>query len=111
SVLDVVAADAQDLRKKLGKGDAARVDAHLTGVRDIEQQLDRLLMAGALPPAAGGSCTPPAPPMLAPYDMLKEDFAGIHKAFADLLVMALACDLTRVFSLEFTGAQCNSLMW
>jgi len=43
--------------------------------------------------------------------MLKEDFAGIHKAFADLLVMALACDLTRVFSLEFTGAQCNSLMW
>ena len=42
---------------------------------------------------------------------LEEDFEGLHKVFTDLLVMALACDLTRVLSLEFTGAQCNTLMW
>jgi len=47
---------------------------------------------------------------VAPYNMSKEDFVGVHKAFADMLVTALACDLTRVFTLEFTGAQCNTLL-
>jgi hypothetical protein len=112
SVLDTVLADADDLKRKLGKSDGVRVDAHLAGVRDIERQLDLLLTNGALPgQSVGAGCAMPAAPAAAPYDMLKEDFAGVHKVFADLLVMALACDLTRVFSLEFTGAQCNSMMW
>jgi hypothetical protein len=113
SVLDAVLADASDLRRRLGKTDGARVDAHLAGVRDIEHQLDQLLMNGGSPggQVVAAGCALPAAPAAAPYDMLKEDFAGVHKVFADLLVMALACDLTRVFSLEFTGAQCNTLMW
>jgi hypothetical protein len=112
SVLDAVLADADDLKRRLGKTDGARMEAHLSGVRDIERQLDLLLKNGALPGGAvAAGCALPAAPVVGPYDMLKEDFAGVHKVFADLLVMALACDLTRVFSLEFTGAQCNSLMW
>jgi hypothetical protein len=112
SVLDVVLADADDLKRKLGKNDGARLDAHLTGVRDIERQLDQLLTQGSLPGGAvGAGCALPPAPMLSPPDMLREDFAGVHKVFADLLVMALTCDLTRVFSLEFTGAQCNTLFW
>jgi hypothetical protein len=111
SVLDAVLADADDLKRRLGRSDGVRLDAHLSGVRDIERQLDALSAAGSLPGAVSAGCAMPAAPMAAPYDMLKEDFAGVHKVFADLLVMALACDLTRVFSLEFTGAQCNSLMW
>jgi hypothetical protein len=113
SVLDVVLADADDLKRRLGKADGVRVDAHLAGVRDIEHQLDVLLVNGSMPgsQSVGAGCALPAAPTAAPYDMLKEDFAGVHKVFADLLVMALTCDLTRVFSLEFTGAQCNSLMW
>jgi hypothetical protein len=108
SVLDTVAADADDLKRRLGKADVQRVEAHLAGVRDIEHQLDALLMKGSLP--AGAGCAMPALPAEQPYDMLHEDFEGVHKAFADLTVMALACDLTRVFNLEFTGAQCNTLM-
>jgi hypothetical protein len=113
SVLDVVLTDADDLKRRLGKADGVRVDAHLAGVRDIEHQLDVLLVNGSMPgsQSVGAGCALPAAPTAAPYDMLKEDFAGVHKVFADLLVMALTCDLTRVFSLEFTGAQCNSLMW
>jgi hypothetical protein len=108
SVLDAIASDADDLKKRLGKTDGLRVDAHLAGVRDIEHQLDTLLMKGSL--GGGPTCATPAAPLEQPYDMLKEDFEGVHKAFADLTVMALSCDLTRVFNLEFTGAQCNTLM-
>jgi hypothetical protein len=113
SVLDAVAADAGDLKLKLGKADGRRLDAHLDGLRDIEHQLDTLLMKGSLPPsgAPGATCTMPPAPMVPGTDLLKEDFQGIHKVFADMLVTAMACDLTRVFSLEFTGAQCNTLMW
>jgi hypothetical protein len=113
SVLDAVASDADNLKRKLGKADGRRLDAHLAGVRDIEHQLDTLLMNGSLPPsgAVGATCAMPPAPMVPGTDMLKEDFEGLHKVFADMLVMAMACDLTRVFSLEFTGAQCNTLMW
>lgn len=111
SVLDVVLADTRDLMTKLGAADRARLDAHLTGLRDIERQLDALLMQGALPtPAVSVGCTMPDDPTVAPFDMSREDFVGVHTAFADLVVMALACDITRVFSLEFTGAQCNTLL-
>jgi hypothetical protein len=41
----------------------------------------------------------------------KEDLEGINKVMADMLVMALACDLTRVFSYEFGCAQGNTIFW
>ena len=111
SVLDTVIADVGELKMKLGKADVQRLEAHLSGLRDIEHQLDTLMMKGALPPPAmGAGCVMPVDPGVAAYNMSKEDFVGVHKAFADLLVTALACDLTRVFTLEFTGAQCNTLL-
>src|SRR6185436_17458491 len=80
SVLDAVAADASDLRRRLGTHDGRRLDAHLAGVRDIEHQLDTLLMNGALPPsgAVGATCALPPAPMVPGTDMLKEDFEAVH---------------------------------
>jgi hypothetical protein len=111
SVLDVVRADAQDLASKLGKADALRLEAHLAGIRDIERSLDQLLMNGSLPATSNSACALPVAPGATEYSKDKEDFEGVHKAHADLLVMALACDMTRVFSMEFTGAQCNTNVW
>ncbi|HEX2870031.1 MAG TPA: DUF1552 domain-containing protein [Polyangiaceae bacterium] len=111
SVLDVVSADAQDLAGKLGKSDAQRLEAHMAGIRDLERSLDQLLMNGSLPAASNSACALPTAPGATEYDKNKENFEGVHKAHADLLVMALACDLTRVFSMEFTGAQCNTNIW
>jgi len=38
-VLDVVAADTRKLQGKLGARDKARLDQHLQGVTDLENQL------------------------------------------------------------------------
>ncbi|HVY25350.1 MAG TPA: DUF1552 domain-containing protein [Polyangiaceae bacterium] len=109
SVLDVVLQDATELKSRLGAADAARLDAHMAGIREVEQGLDLLLMNGSLPTSA--SCALPMAPADLPYSKDHENFAGVHQAFVDILVMALACDITRVFSLEFLGTQCNTNIW
>ena len=52
SVLDTVRADANDLRQRLGSTDRARLDQHLTGIRELELKLKATPMA----PPVGGSC-------------------------------------------------------
>src|SRR3954451_18412199 len=59
SGLDAVLADADDLKRRLGKTDGVRLDAHLSGVRDIERQLDALSAAGSLPGAVSAGCAMP----------------------------------------------------
>jgi hypothetical protein len=90
SVLDVVAEDTRHLQARLGKRDRARLDEHLTHINEIERRLK----------LAQAACTTPAAP--------KDPFAGEPNnmarlnVLADILVAALRCDLTRVFSLYFT---------
>jgi hypothetical protein len=54
---------------------------------------------------------PPPPAAAGAPDLMKEDLEGVHKVMADMLVMALACDITRVFNLEFTSAQAQTVFW
>jgi hypothetical protein len=109
SVLDAVTADASALEQRLGRADAQRMDAHLAGLREVEKQIGALDQGGALP--AGAGCALPAAPPAFMAMPGHEDLEGIHKAFADLMVMAMACDLTRVFSLEFTATQSQAIFW
>lgn len=80
SVLDHVRSELERLAPKLGSSDRSRLDAHLTGVRELERRLPLETAASA--------CTPPAAPGKP---------AG-HTAKAllmvDLLAMALRCNLT-----------------
>ena len=95
SVIDVVKQDAESLAARLGASDRARLEAHLDGLRDIEAQL-------VADPLACGSLDPP--------DALPEEALGNEpiveraKALADLLVIALSCDLTRVFNYRYNPA-------
>jgi hypothetical protein len=101
SMLDAVSDDAQALRARLGTVDRARIDQYLDGVRAIERRLQRT------PPA----CEQPLAPAAAGDPLEREDLVGRGRLLADLLALALACDLTRVFTLEFTPMQAMTLFW
>jgi len=90
SVLDVVAEDTRLLEARLGKRDKQRLDEHLTHINEIERRLT----------VAQAACTSPT----APTGMFVGETSVIAKMdiMADILVAALRCDLTRVFTLYFT---------
>jgi hypothetical protein len=110
TVLDAVMADYTTLMSKLGTDDRAKLDRHVTSIRELEKQL---LMMGS-PTTSCHGITPVAPTAsLTPRACLQDarpatcvgDFPTIGKAQMDLLVLALACDLTRVATLQWSTAE------
>jgi Protein of unknown function (DUF1552) len=106
SVLDLVAADTKALQARLGTSDRQRLDQHLQGIVDLEKQL------GGIPSATMGAmgvagCTKPTRPTnsYAAIDNEQIQWEPLTAAQTDLLVFALACDQTRVFSYRFSP--CN----
>jgi hypothetical protein len=106
SVLDAVLADATRLRARVGAADRARIDQHLSGIRDLEQQLARLEED---PPNLAACVKPAAPEESYPAVDGRPPLSAIHRAMTDILAMALACDQTRVFSTWFTHPVNNVL--
>lgn len=103
-VLDAVADDAKSLRQRLGTEDQQRLDQHLEGLNQLQTQLvNQSNMA----------------PTQTKVELIDPDKAHQNRgavgeitrergaAFSDLLVFALAADLTRVFSYVFTCAACH----
>jgi len=92
SIIDAVLADAGDLRARLGAVDRARLDQHMDGVRQLETRL----ATPAAPAAAGcpGSHARPTDP-----DPMSHSLTS--QAISDVLALALACDVTRVFSYKY----------
>jgi hypothetical protein len=98
SVLDAVAEDANALKLRLGAADQVRLEHHLDGLNELQGRITRLATPIATAPV-------PNPDEL--YPLRGADGAISRErgqAFADLLVFALAADLTRVFSYMFTCA-------
>ena len=91
SVLDAVDHDLAALQKQLGKDDAQKVGAHLDAVRAIEKRL-------AIPAACDASS------LLLPAE---PSFTLDGQAQMDILVRALACDLTRVATLQWSASTSN----
>ena len=100
SVLSAVQGDITRLEARLGSHDKLRLDQHLTNVRELELQLLRLEDD---PPDLAACEVAPAP--LADYPIIdsREQMVAKHRAMADILTYALACDQTRVFSMMFSG--------
>ncbi len=96
-VLGAVNQQFRSLRDRISAEDRQKLDAHLALVRDMERRL--VLEAPAIE-----ACQVPAEP--ARLDAEHEDQMGVvSRLQADLLVMALACDLTRVAVVQnSTGA-------
>jgi hypothetical protein len=92
SVLDAVIAGYGKLNPKLGAADKAKLDQHLTNIRDIETRI-------TAPTAAGAACRKPAAPTI-DYKA-NDNFPAVGKLQMDLLVMALACDLARVGTIQW----------
>jgi len=110
SILDHVGRRYAALAKRLGAADSQRLEAHLTHIRELEQRV-----------AASGGCAPP--PLVDtsdydPYSGLNSDDAGsivdaetdaaipkVGKLMIDMLVMALACDLTAVGTLQWSDTE------
>jgi hypothetical protein len=96
SVLDAVAGQLALVQKQVGGEDRKRIDQHVSLVRDLENRL------GAV--TNGAACAKPdRPPVLAPEsETTMQQIADLQ---IDLMVMAFACDLTRVGLLQFSSAE------
>jgi Protein of unknown function (DUF1552) len=98
SVLSGVNEDAKKLMSEVGAEDKARIDQYFTGLREVEQQLDRQLQK----PEPREACRPVAPPKELKTGVDVELVAERHRLFTDLLVMAVACDQTRVINMTYS---------
>jgi hypothetical protein len=92
SILDAVYQDANFLSKTLPKEDVARLDEHLSAVRDLEHAIT------SLPPEYREVARPNED-----FDM--KDWPRVAKLQSDLLAYALATQQTRVASYMLTKCQ------
>jgi hypothetical protein len=90
SVLDGVLADANRLNTRLGAGDKQRLGQYLQSISEVEKQIG----GGAMPM----TCTAPAQPATG------GNWHSKSKLFIDLAVLAMACDLTRVVTLQYSDS-------
>jgi len=94
SILDTVAGQYERVASSLGSADRQRLDAHLQTVRGLEARLVRSANVG------GAACSDP---LVREVDHAANDaYPDVGALQTDLLVMALACDLTRVASLQWS---------
>lgn len=101
SVLDAVGDDHEALVARLGAEDKQKLEAHLTAIRDIEARLD---FGGDL----GGACV--KPDLGTPIDVgASGNYPMVGRLQMDLLAMSLACDLTRVASLQWSNSVSNKV--
>jgi hypothetical protein len=101
SVLDAVKMDITRLQGRIGVADKQRLDQHLTNIRSIEQRIGSGGGTTTTPPA---SCGTLGRPKAVGDTRAKEDLVLRNQLMSDLVTMALACDLTRIFSVHFSGS-------
>jgi len=87
SLLDAVLDDAADLRAQLPTADRARLEAHMEHLYEVQRRLS----------LGASACTPPEAPGAS--DTLRDRAALV----SELLVSALSCEQTRVFSYMLTS--------
>lgn len=107
SVLDFVKEDYQQLAPRLSTKDKQKIDQHFTAISEIEKRLGG---ATTVTPAMG--CNKPAEPSPTLDVKNPANFPQIGKLQTDLLAVALACDLTRVATLQWSWARSDvALQW
>lgn len=99
SALDLVLAEANALKTKLGPGDRAKLEKHTDSLRDIERTLTDP-MVGNL---SCHSFDPGA--RLDPYS--DDNHQAVAQLFFRIIAMAFACDLTRVVQYNWSGNTSN----
>jgi len=99
SVLSSVTEQRQALDRAVGAADREKLDQYFTSVRQLENQLETELIK----PEPLQACAVPGPVAERQVNAEIENVVTNHALMADLLVMALACDQTRVFNMMFNN--------
>lgn len=99
SVLSAVTEQRQSLERAVGAADREKLDQYFTSVRQLENQLDVELSK----PEPLQACMVPKAVADRPVNAEIENVVTNHALMADLLVMALSCDQTRVFNMMFNN--------
>lgn len=100
SVLELVREELADARTRASAADRLKLDAHTEAIRDIERRLV------TVPPDMGGNARCQAPVMGTRLDVQDPaNMPAIGKLQMDIAAAALACDSTRVVTLQWTYAE------
>jgi hypothetical protein len=106
SVLSGVMDQTKGLMATVPADDRARLDQYFTGLRHLEQQFQQRLEK----PEPIEACVRPGEIKVDPaMGQEAEAIAVRHKMMTELLVMALACDQTRVFNMAYTNANSSTI--
>ncbi len=85
SILDFISDDAKLMHRKLGRNDQQKLDEYLTGVREIERQIEKAESFGPVPD----------PGVDAPLGKPK-DYQEHMRLLMDMMVLAFQTDSTRI---------------
>lgn len=100
-VLDSVSGQIASLEGRLGAKDKQRLDQHLTSISELESRLNAPL----------ADCTQPGDPGDFPDVGGNETIEEKNVIMSDLMTLALACGLTRSFSIMFSTAGSGAVFW
>lgn len=103
SVLSSVKEDRESLLRSVGSADRQRLDQYFTSVREVEDQLGQMLEK----PLPAEACVVPKEPGAVPLGPTWEVAGQTHDLMAQLLVMALSCNQTKVFNMALSTAASN----
>ena len=92
SILDTLDGELSDLRCRLGTDDRSKLEMHLDSIRELEKQLDFNTSLDACEVPTVGSL---------PDIYANDSYPAVGKLQIDLLVAGMACDLTRIATLQW----------
>ena len=101
SVLSAVHEESKDFMRTLGAADQARMDEYFTSIRQLEHQLDLQMQKPDVSEACGIPTPPPEEEQLGVEIHVAQEN---HRLLTEILVMALACNQTRIFNMLYSQA-------
>ncbi|GAA0310542.1 DUF1552 domain-containing protein [Sphingomonas oligophenolica] len=99
SVLSGITDQRKAFEARLGASDKQHLDQYFTSLRQLEKQLDVELTK----PEPMQGCVIPRRPPEREINAEIENVVTNHQLMTDMLVMAMACDNTRVFNMNFNN--------
>jgi hypothetical protein len=97
SILDYVADDAQRLQSQLGRNDQRKLDEYLSGVRQVERQIEHSERESQQPGAVELDLPEGVP----------QEYADHIRLMLDMMVIAFQTDTTRIATMMFANAASN----